>query len=315
MGPPQPGDLAPDFELASGTGTFRLASLRGHWTLLHFTASWCPYCDAETEHLGELAEAYAKKDLHVVLVGVKEEPGRWNAYAVSHVAPSVIVLDDTDGAVSRSYAPPRAQSSFEDRAQVVLGSTVIVDAEGKIRLFLLADSKHFDPAFGAVRGELAHLLAGGTASLAVETLEGPGERTAESVVAIEASAPARVAAGDAGEMTVVLDIAPGYHVMSDRPSDPSYIATSVHFEHADGVLWREPRYPAPVPFRLDRASIATFQGRTVVSVPFVIARDAAPAARRVDGAVRYQACTEGRCLFPVTRHVGTTIDFIPSLPE
>src|SRR5580704_8425001 len=74
MGPPQPGDLAPAFALPSDRGAFRLASLRGSWVLLHFTASWCPYCDAEVAHLGELADAYAARGLRVVLVGVEAEP-------------------------------------------------------------------------------------------------------------------------------------------------------------------------------------------------------------------------------------------------
>src|SRR5580698_710608 len=81
MGPPQPGDRAPDFELPSDTGPFRLASLRGHWVLLHFTASWCPYCDAEVEHLGELARDYAPSGVRVVLVDVEDPEPVWSAYA------------------------------------------------------------------------------------------------------------------------------------------------------------------------------------------------------------------------------------------
>jgi peroxiredoxin len=311
MGHPQPGDAAPDFELPSREGAVRLASLRGHWTLLHFTASWCPYCDAEVEHLGELATAYAKLDLHVVLIGVMEEPGHWNEYAATHVARSVVVLNDVDGAVSRTYAPPRAQPSFKDRSQVVLDSTVIVDPEGKIRLFLFPDSKHFDPTFRAVRGELDRLLVVGVASPAAKR---PGEPAADGVVTIDVTAPGRVAAGEASEITVVLSIAPGYHVMSDHPSDPWFIATRVRFDDAAGVSWKEPRYPPAVPFELDGRTIATFRGKAVLSVPFILSRDADPAVRRVDGSVRYQACTEGSCLFPVTRRMTATIDVAPSSP-
>jgi peroxiredoxin len=296
MGPPQPGDAAPDFELPSSSGSFRLSSLRGHWTLLHFTASWCPYCDAEVEHLGELAGAYAGRDVHVVLVGVEEEAGHWKEYAGAHVAPSIVVLDDADGAASRRYAAPRAQPSFQDRAQVVLDSTLIVDPRGVIRLFLFPDTAHFDPTFRAVRGELDALV--GTASPV----------SAESVVAIDASAARPVAPGDEGELKVALSIATGYHVMSDRPSDESYIATRVRLEDAAGVTWGDARYPPAVPFRVDRRAIDTFQGRTLVQVPYRVASDAASESHRVAGTVRYQACTEGSCLFPVTRPFTATLD-------
>jgi peroxiredoxin len=311
MGPPQPGDPAPDFELPSAGGTFRLSSLRGHWTFLHFTASWCPYCDAEVDHLGEVAEAFGARGVRVVLVGVKEEPGHWSEYAAGHVAHSVVVLDDVDGAVARKYAPPRAQPSFEDRAQVVLDSTVIVDPQGTVRLFLFPDSKHFDPTFHAVRGELDRLIAGGQASASSPAAEElPGQRKAESVVAIEVNDSPRAAPGESGALTIALSIAPGYHVMSNHPSDPSYIPTRVHFEDAAGVTWEEPQYPSPMPFRLEGRSIDTFQGKTLVRVPFRVAPDAAPAPRRIEGTVRYQACTEGSCLFPVTRQVTATIEVL-----
>jgi peroxiredoxin len=312
MGPPQPGDRAPDFELPSDTGPFRLGSLRGHWVLLHFTASWCPYCDAELEHLGELADAYVPRDVCVVLVAVKEEPGRWKAYAADHVTHSVVVLDDVEGVASKSYAPPRAQPSFEDRSQVPLGATVVIDPDQKIRLFLFPDSKHFDPSFGPVRAELDRLLARGAPAAQPPSeprtgVDLSGEPTAESVVRIATTSPAAVVAGETGEVTVVLSIAPGYHVMSDRPSDPAYIATRVRFEDSRGVRWEEPRYPPSVSVQLDQTSVATFQGQIRVSIPFVVATDAGDASSRFDGTVRYQACTESRCLFPVTRHVTAMI--------
>jgi peroxiredoxin len=162
MGHPQPGDPAPAFELARTDGSsFRLADARGSWVLLHFTASWCPFCDAEVEHLGEIADAYAKRNLKIVLVDVQEEQGHWQEYAKAHVGPSVIALFDGTGEAARRYAPPRAQPGFEDRTQAVFDATLILDPEGRIRLFLLPDSRHFDPTFAAVRRELDGMLAQG----------------------------------------------------------------------------------------------------------------------------------------------------------
>lgn len=161
MGHPQPGDLAPGFELPRTDGTtFRLADLRGSWVLLHFTATWCPYCDAEVEHLGEVVADYARRNVKVVVVDVQEEQDHWLEYARAKVAPAVIAVWDGDGDAARRFAPPGAQPSFDDRAQAVFDSTLILDPEGRIRLFLLPDSAHFDPTFAAVRRELDAMLAG-----------------------------------------------------------------------------------------------------------------------------------------------------------
>jgi thiol-disulfide isomerase/thioredoxin len=277
--------------------------------MLHFTASWCPYCDAEVEHLGEVAEAYGPRDVHVVLVGLKEEPGHWSEYVASHVARTVTVLDDVDGAVARKYVPPRAQPSFEDRPTVMLDTTLIIDPRGIIRLFLFPDSAHFDPTFRAVKGELDRLLAGDTTAPAAAA-EAPFQRAAENVVGVEVSESPRVAPGASGALVVTLSIAPGYHVMSNHPSDPSYIPTRVRFDDAPGLSWDEPAYPAPVSFKLAQRSIDTFQGTTVLRVPFRVAPDAGPSSHHVSGTLRYQACTEGSCLFPVTRQVTATIEVL-----
>jgi peroxiredoxin len=141
---------------------FRLAEARGSWVILHFTASWCPFCDAEVEHLGEVASAYQARNVKVVLVDVQEEQAHWLEYAKQHVAPEVIALFDATGDAARRFAPPHAQPGFEDRAQAIFDSTLILDPQGRIRLFLLPDSRHFDPTFAAVRRELDGMLAQGS---------------------------------------------------------------------------------------------------------------------------------------------------------
>ena len=146
MGAPQPGDGAPELALPDLEGrAVTLSSMRGSWVVLHFTATWCPFCDAEIAHLNDLAVAYAGRGVRTVIVDVEETAAAWHAYAAKHVAQSVVALHDGSGAATARFAPPRAQPSFEDRAQAVLDATLILDPSGKIRLFLLPDSAHFDP--------------------------------------------------------------------------------------------------------------------------------------------------------------------------
>lgn len=314
MGPPQPGDSAPDFELPRLDGTLqRLTALRGAWVLLHFTASWCPFCDAEVEHLGEVAGAYAGRGVKVVLVDVKEEQAHWQQYARAHVDARVIALWDGDGAVAARYAPPGALPSFDDRSQVVLDGTLVIDPQGRIRLFLLANSRHFDPTFAAVRRELDALLGNAEAvpHRTAPAAEEPATLAPEAVVAIGVAPPVRVARGASGEARVTLRIASGYHIMSNTPSDPLYIATDVHLPDAHGLRWSEARYPAATRFQLSSETISTFEGEVPVLVPFAVAPDAAPGPHRFAGTLRYQACTATHCLFPVTRPLEVAVDVAP----
>lgn len=288
MGSPQPGEAAPELALPDLDGrVVSLSSLRGRWLVVHFTATWCPFCDREVEYLGAVADALAPRGVKTVIIDVEESAQVWHEYASKHVAPSVLALHDASGAGAASFAPPRAQPSFDDRAQAVLDATIVVDPAGVIRLFLLPDSAHFDPTFGAVRAELERLVP-------------------QPVVGVGA-APRTVAAGDHAELDVRLDIAPGYHVMSDRPSEPTYVATRVVVDGAPGVGVGEALYPAPGTFALADRTIATFAGAVDVGVRIDVAPDAAPGPRRLRGSVRYQACTASRCLFPVSKEFEVTV--------
>jgi len=299
MGPPQHGDDAPDFELPiSGGGAFRLADSRGSWVVLHFTATWCPFCDAEVEHLSRFADDYESRGVKVLLVDVKEESDVWSAYAGEHVSSdALILLEDQSGEVAAAYAPREAQPSFDDRSQVVLAATVLIDPEGTIRLFLLADSARFDPTFAAVRTELDRMMGEEEGT----TADGPTALLApQDVVQVTMPAVPSMAPGESGELEVHLDIADGYHVMSDQPSRPNYIATEVTFADAPGIEWGETAYPPPTPFRLGDSTIRTFEGEVVLGVPVRVSADAEPGPRELDGEIRYQACTTGSCLFPIT---------------
>jgi len=271
MGGPQPSSLAPDFELpADAGGTFKLSSLRGSWVVMHFTASWCPYCDSEIAHLGEMADGYAARGVKVVLVDEKEPEAHWRAYAAGHVAKSVVGVRDEDGSAALRYAPPRAQPSFADRSQVALDATLIVDPEGIIRLFLLPDSAHFDPTFVAVRGELDRMLAADVVHVALSS--SPGKA-----------------------LVATLDVAPGYHVMSHTPSEPEYVPTRVEADAGD-VAFGEPTYPRG----------PTYERSARVVVPYVAPK---AGTRLVAVTVSYQACTASRCLFPTKRRIEANLTF------
>jgi peroxiredoxin len=298
MGAPQPGDSAPDFALPSDQGgELRLSSLRGHWVVVHFTASWCPYCDSEIDHLGSLADFFAAQNVKVVLVDVEQTAAVWGPYAKAHVAPRVLSARDESGTSVARFAPPHAQPAFTDRAQAVLDATLLVDPNGKIRLFLLPDTAHFDPTFGAVKAELAQLT--GTPVESPSALLSPEQSVQVSLEPLGCG------------VAVSLRVAPGYHIMSDRPSDPNLIATNVHVESPD-VQLGSAIYPVAQPYAALGKTLSTFHGESVVNVPCVPGSSAATASASVRATVRYQACTDTSCLFPITRRFSERVAFTPT---
>jgi peroxiredoxin len=297
MGSPQPGDAAPDFELpALSGGVVRLSSLRGSWVVVHFTATWCPYCDAEIAHLGELAVDYAARNVKVIVVGLQEDPGVWAAYARERVAPSLVALEDRTGVDAARFAPPRAQPSFSDRAQVLFDATLVVDPAGILRVFLLPDTAHFDPTFGGVRAELDRQLQSPAAAPPPAHLRSD-LLLPEQVVSLSASVRAFEGTEPETRLVVRLAIAPGYHVMSNRPPDRFSIPTEVHAA-AEGLEFAAPAYP---PARTVGA-LSVFDGAPEVVLPFRRVGD--PGTNRAIAVdVRYQACTETRCLAPVRKRI------------
>ncbi len=121
------------------------------------------------------------------------------------------------------------------------------------------------------------------------------------VVHVQAEGPARLVPGsEDGEAVVKFSIVPGFHIMSDRPSKPNYIATALVFDPITSreLTPGEVRYPPPVTFALGDEPIRTFQGGGEIRVPLRAAGDAAPGDRRLKGTLHYQACTSRGCLFP-----------------
>ena len=78
------------------------------------------------------------------------------------------------------------------------------------------------------------------------------------------------------------------------------VPTHVAVEPSPGVSVGTPRYPQPSSFSLAGRQIATFAEAVDVRVPLGITADATPGDRRLRGTLRYQPCTETRCLFPTT---------------
>ena len=110
----QPGDLAPEFEVALDDGSsyqltdldgqpIRLADLRGKAVWINFWASWCPPCQQETPIIRALADRYREAGLVIVGIAVQEtSPTDIRAYAERYDLDYTIGFD-ASGHIYRQY--------------------------------------------------------------------------------------------------------------------------------------------------------------------------------------------------------------------
>jgi peroxiredoxin len=154
------GPMAPDFDLPAIDGQpVRLSQFRGRFVVVHFAATWCPFCNAELPHLVALDKAYKGRGVQVLIVDVKE-PKQLVARWAGRAGVAFPVLLDGDGAVATRYAPKDAQPALA-RDEVVVAANLLIDREGRTRFFSLLDTAQFDARLIALRAVLDELLAAG----------------------------------------------------------------------------------------------------------------------------------------------------------
>ncbi|MBV8201940.1 MAG: hypothetical protein JOZ15_15080, partial [Acidobacteria bacterium] len=102
---------------------------------------------------------------------------------------------------------------------------------------------------------------------------------------------------------LVLEIAPGWHLQANPPSESFLVPTTLA---AEGAELRRVAYPAgdPLPVAFSSRPVASYQGRVEltgeIGVPADRRRPQAEGARLL---LTYQLCDDRRCLPPVTRTV------------
>jgi peroxiredoxin len=154
---PMIGQAAPSFKLTGLDGkTYSLEQFRGRYVVIHFAATWCPFCNAEAPHLEQLYKTYEQKGVQVFIIDVKEggalvtkSSGKFNF--------TFPILLDEDGAVSAKYAPEGVQPDLA-REEVPLASNIIIDKDGKIRFYSLLNTATFDAKLTKVKQKLDELL-------------------------------------------------------------------------------------------------------------------------------------------------------------
>ena len=155
---PMIGQAAPSFNLQGLDGkTYSLEQFRGKYVVIHFAATWCPFCNAEAPHLEQLYKTYQQKDVQVFIIDVKEGKDLVTK-SLQKFSFSFPVLLDEEGMVSARYAPEGVQPDLA-RDEVPLASNLIIDKEGKIRFYSLLNTTTFDAKLLKVKQKLDELLS------------------------------------------------------------------------------------------------------------------------------------------------------------
>lgn len=123
--------------------------------------------------------------------------------------------------------------------------------------------------------------------------------------AVEAILPAvaEMTAGSATSIGIQVRVKPGYHVQANPVENASLIPITLKIDPAAGVTVGRPVYPTAKRIRLpgDDHDLVVYDGEFTIALPVQLTSDFAPGDTvALNGSLRYQACDDRHCLFPVT---------------
>src|SRR5215212_2683159 len=126
----------------------------------------------------------------------------------------------------------------------------------------------------------------------------PSTQQAQPVTALVEEV--RLDAGGAGEASVRLDIAKGYHTHANPATDKFYIATELRAEPQEGITPGKPVYPPGVSRKLGFAEkpLSLYEGSVVIKLPLSADKDAVKGRHTLRAKLRVQHCNDEACFPP-----------------
>ena len=114
--------------------------------------------------------------------------------------------------------------------------------------------------------------------------------------------PASVAPGGKGVLLVTITVGAKYHINAHKPNEPMYIPTLFVSQKTPGIIYGAAQFPAPKAMKLTYAPkpLLVYTGRTLISVPFTVAKTAKPGKMTLAGAVSFQGCDAKSCYPPAS---------------
>ncbi|HSC27995.1 MAG TPA: cytochrome c biogenesis protein CcdA [Vicinamibacterales bacterium] len=123
-----------------------------------------------------------------------------------------------------------------------------------------------------------------------------------------------VRAGDATRVALLVALAEGLHVQSDRPRDPTLIPTVLTIEPPPGVRVTQLVYPHPTDFKQEGQPepLAVFEHEFVVGAELDVAGSVPAGDLVIPARLRYQACDDKVCFQPTTATAAWTVRVVPA---
>ena len=128
----EPGDSAPDFDLADDAGgRIRLADLRGQRVVLYaYPAAMTPGCTKQACDFRDSLDALAAAGIRVV--GISPDPPEKLAAFRANEGLTFPLASDPDRTVLSAYGAHGEKSLYGRTVVGVIRSTFVIDAEGRI---------------------------------------------------------------------------------------------------------------------------------------------------------------------------------------
>ena len=128
----------------------------------------------------------------------------------------------------------------------------------------------------------------------------PATPTPQAQVVTATVEEAKLAAGGAGEATVRIDIAQGYHVQANPASDKFYVATELRAEPQEGLTPGKPVYPPGRSLKLGFSDkpLSVYEGSVRIKLPLRADQNAAKGRHTLRAKLRVQHCNDRECFPP-----------------
>lgn len=135
---------------------------------------------------------------------------------------------------------------------------------------------------------------------------------AAEVTPIVESTSAR--AGASLRLALRVKVPEGFHLQSNKPRDPTLIATVLWIDQSAGLAVKEVVFPPTTDFRQEGTTepLAVFEREFVVGVSAVLNAGQAPGVMTIPGRLRYQACNDKVCFTPRSVDTAWTIRVVPA---
>ena len=121
-------------------------------------------------------------------------------------------------------------------------------------------------------------------------------------------------AGDVIRGALTVSLPAGFHVQSNKPRDPSLIATELSIDAPDGVSVKEIVFPTPVDLKQQGADqpLAVFKESFAIGVQFALAPGMSHGPVKVPARLHYQACDDTTCFAPTNASAEWTLNVVPA---